>query len=209
MVRMNVGDVVFLVVEIFFVMCAVVMVVDYFRRLRLARAPSTRIAAAADGAVKIEGAVRVIGEPLHDPLWGRECVLWEIEIIGGHGEEKKVIAQQTDMQDFLVEDGTGRALVRCRENAHQLDVAIAHDRSPVPNPTPARVRVLLGADPPVDLTCREGMIEVGHRIVVYGRCRREPDPDAEATGGTYRERPTRLVIEPLDGRLQLSDGFAH
>jgi hypothetical protein len=153
--------------------------------------------------------VKVVGEPLHDPVRGRECVLWEVEIIKGEdGEHPMVIARQTDMQDFLVEDGTGRALVRCRENAHQLELAIVNDRSPVPDPVPARVRVLLGAHAHDALTCREGMIEVGQRVVVHGRGRREPDPDAEATGGTYREHPTRLVIEPLNGRLHLSDGFA-
>jgi hypothetical protein len=52
---------------------------------------------------------------------------------------------------------------------------------------------------------RERALVSGERVAVYGHGHREPDPDAAATGGTYRERPTRLVIEPLDTLLCLSN----
>lgn len=121
-----------LLVELFVASSAVFMFADYFRGLRRARAPSTPIAAATDGSVESEGTVKVVGEPLHDPLVGCECVLWDVEIIAGHGgEAPKVIAQQRLVQDFLVDDGTGRALVRCRENGRQLDLAILRNESPV------------------------------------------------------------------------------
>jgi hypothetical protein len=42
-------------------------------------------------------------------------------------------------------------------------------------------------------------------VVVYRLARREADPDPAAGGASYRERPMRLVILPLDGKLHLGD----
>ena len=55
------------------------------------------------------------------------------------------------------------------------------------------------------LVYRESVFEPGASVVVGGMGRREPDPDAAAAGEGYRDRPTRLVIEPLAGTLYLSN----
>ncbi len=56
------------------------------------------------------------------------------------------------------------------------------------------------------LRCEEGVISVGMRVAVLGIGRREKEPLGEATGGSYRESPERLLIECLDdGSLPISN----
>ena len=60
-------------------------------------------------------------------------------------------------------------------------------------------------DPRDRWSCRESALVAGERVAVHGLGHREPDPDVGASGGSYRERPTRLVVEPLYNLLRLSN----
>jgi hypothetical protein len=199
---------------------AVVYLVRRLERLRrhnpLVALSPTPIAEANGGPVKIVGALRLIDEPLRAPLSGRACAFWDVTISaqqrGDEGTRTRDIFFRRMTSDFLVDDGTGTALVKCPPNAH-LDFAIAgyHDASDFGAREAQLERFLSdhGYIPgPSDGGLRrhfERALVSGERVAVYGHGHREPDPDPEATGGTYRERPTRLVIGPLDTRLCLSN----
>lgn len=189
------------------------------RRL-LGRAERTPIASAPEAPVKIAGRLRLTGTSLRAPLSGRTCALYDVQVVE-KGRVDKVIIEDRLACDFLVDDGTGTALVRAggggtgRPGGH-LELAIVRDARYTSGildaATPELERYLstfgeksFGVFTNRNLTYREGVFEPGERVVVYGRARREPDPDAAAQGAGYRDRPTRLVIEPLAGKIWLSD----
>jgi len=174
----------------------------------------TAIAEAKGGPVKIVGTLKIVGEPLRAPFSGLTCAYWDVTISQAGGEEGGTldIFYKRMTSDFLVDDGTGPALVKCPPNA-LLDFAI---RGNAPawdlRNLPAQLDWFLstyGYTPGLvhgrPSTYRERALVSGEQVAVYGHGHREPDPDLAASGGTYRERPTRLVVEPLDSRLRLSN----
>jgi hypothetical protein len=193
-------------------------------RRRLKKELRVDIADATDGPVKIAGKLRTIDEPQRAPLSGRPCALYEVivtELPRDSEEGRRVIIRDRVAKDFLLDDGTGTALVRASVVQTELDLAIQYDRL-------AMTGVLFGvstveADPAAleaylaqhgqkatrflggarELEYMEGVFEAGELIAVHGEARREDDPSG--LGGSYRERATRLVIEPLEGKLTLTD----
>jgi hypothetical protein len=178
------------------------------------------IGKATEGPVKIRGTLSLADASLRAPLSGRTCAVYDAVVVE-EGEGADVIIHERRACDFLLVDGTGTALVRAGAVEHgspgsQLELAIVQDRkysSGTFNDASPELEQFLASRGQKSkglllnrpLTYREGVFEPGERVVVYGRGRREPDPDAAADGFTYRERPTRLVIEPLAGKIYLSD----
>ncbi len=166
---------------------------------------------------KITGSVRAAGPLLASPLSGRACVFFEttVEEYRSSGRSGKwvTIIHETEGIDFLVEDETGRALVR----GASLKVALARD-------TDLKSGTFNDADPMLEafltkhghsskgwvfnktLRYREGVFEPGERVTVMGKIRIENDPDPRTAGGGYRDVPKRALIEPLDdGHVYASD----
>lgn len=189
------------------------------RRL-LGRAQRIPIASAPEGPVKIAGRLRLTGQSLRAPLSGRTCALYDVQVVE-KGRVDKVIIEDRLACDFLVEDGTGTALVRggasgTGKPGGHLELAIVQDAkytSGILDDATSELERYLstfgekstGVFTNRNLAYREGAFEPGERVVVFGRARREPDPDASVEGVGYRDRPTRLVIEPLAGKIWLSD----
>jgi hypothetical protein len=189
------------------------------RRL-LRKLERTEIGTAKEGPVKIAGRLRLTGKSLRAPLSGRTCALYDAVVVE-HGKVERVIIQDRAACDFLLDDGTGTAVVRAAPASGEaqgsgLELAIVQDRNyssgVLDDATPELERFLSiygekskGVLLNRRLSYREGVLSAGERVVVCGMARHEPNPDAAAEGATYRDRPTRLVIEPLAGKMHLSD----
>lgn len=185
------------------------------RRL-LRRLKRTPIGSVAEGPVKIAGKLRLAERSLRAPLSGRTCALYDVEVVERRKVDR-VIIQDRLACDFLVDDGTGTALVRVGDGrGSRLELAIVQDArytSAILNDaTPELERYLstfgeksTGPFANRFLKYREGVFEAGERIVVCGVARREPHPEGKAEAGNYRDAPTRVVIEALAGKIYLSD----
>jgi len=66
--------------------------------------------------VKVVGQARFAVEPLRAPMSGRPCVCWHVQIQearqGAQGGSWADVLDEVEGQDFLLDDGTGIALVR-------------------------------------------------------------------------------------------------
>jgi hypothetical protein len=166
--------------------------------------PRTPIAEVHEGAtVKIAGTVTLLEDPLVAPFSGSRCAgylaTWKGEAhfpqqgVGGHRS-----VSQERWCDFVLDDGTGRALVRVG-----ADVAVDGTRPLSPSPAGLeRVRAFLDSfDPKTamvpddDTSPQEWTLSEGDFVTVFGAARweRDPDPEGNERSG-YRDAPHRLVV---------------
>ena len=85
-------------------------------RRQLGRTSRTPVAQARPGEpVKVVGRVRFVGESLRAPMSGRRCACWHVRVQqakqGAQGGSWDEVLDETEGQDFLLEDDTGVALV--------------------------------------------------------------------------------------------------
>lgn len=205
----------------------VVAVGAYFNKeARIKRAlrktPRSTIREVRDGeAVKLVGRLAYAMPAMTAPLTGRACALYEVRVKErrSHGKSShwETVIHEVQHREFLLEDGTGKALVRAV--AAEPRVAIvkdAHFRSGTFNdPTPEldaflyeRNRSSKGILFNKNMRYEEGVLEAGEEVAVLGvgRWEVDPDPGLGSVGGGYREMPRRLVIEERrDLPLHVSD----
>jgi len=86
-------------------------------RRALERTPRTPIGEVRQGEmVKVVGKVRFATEPLRAPMSDRPCVCWHVRVQearqGAQGGSWTDVLDEVEGQDFLLDDGTGVALVR-------------------------------------------------------------------------------------------------
>jgi len=193
---------------------------DAKTRRSLAGAERTTIAGAEEGAlVKISGELVLRGDPIESPLSQRPCAAWEVRVeerrSSGKSSHWHTIIQDQHAVDFLVEDDSGRALVRAIVPQMALEQD-GHFRSGTFEDAPPALEGFLAEHGHTStgllgfnksMRYREGALEAGERVTVLGVCRWEPDPDPAAAGaGGYRKGALRLVVEPPpEGRLLISD----
>jgi len=184
------------------------------RQLRALR--RTAIKDAKSGPIKVVGrAVDDEGWPiLKAPLSGRTCVLYEVVVRERHVTRKGRTSEDLrdrNSREFLVDDGTGRAIVPAHD---RFQLALDHDVSQRSgwrrDPTPELVAylrtrgvtsaTLLGWNR--NLEYSEGVVEPGETVAVLGSARLE---ETSGSGGGYRDVGRRVTIEPLGDTLYLSD----
>jgi hypothetical protein len=179
------------------------------RILRLLRAsPLVSIRDAREGVPnRISGRALPWGQTLEAPLTGRPCLYYEATIDqlvrGQRGAGRWVrIAHEVMGAPFLVEDGTGRAVVDPTGATVALHVD-ASVRAGIPDRSNPRVRAFVDRyyleredeRHLTELRYREGVIEVGEKVTALGAGVREPDPDGAGEASGYREAgPTRLRV---------------
>jgi hypothetical protein len=178
----------------------------YFRegariRRALRAAPRRKIAEAAEGAVvRIDGQAIAHGETLIAPLTGRTCVFYEalIEEFVSQGKSGnwRVRVREVRGVPFVVDDGTGRAIVDPRIARVDVKIDATTRSGTFDAPTPIEEAFLhrhgmsgQGMIFNKRLRYREGAIEVGEPVAVMGNPVREPDTDAAARARGYREGP--------------------
>jgi hypothetical protein len=187
-------------------------------RRALRKAPRVPIAQAKDGEVaKLAGRLRLVDAPLTAPLTGRPCAYFrtmvEQQKSRGKSSYWDTIIEESDFSARLViEDGTGSALVELTYPLVVLNMD-THLRSGFLNDATPELGTFLSRHGVSSqgwvfnktLRYKEGALEEGEKVAVFGLCRREPDPDPQAGGG-YRDRPMRLrVVDPPDGEMLISD----
>ena len=146
---------------------------------------------------KIVGQVESSGKTIRAPLSYRECVLYVAIAERYTGTHWKVIAKEQRSVDFTVEDETGRALVDRGAFAPFLEAD--HRSEPVwPTKTKAQkaflTHHLVFGETETPHRYKEGILELGEQVAVYGSAVREVDSrGASRTGDVYRvNAATRL-----------------
>jgi hypothetical protein len=186
---------------------------------RLRQAPPTPIGEARGGeVVTIAGRVRLVG-PSRAPMTGRRGALWRVTLDEPKGEAGgwRLVLRADELTDFVVDDGTGVALV----SGPASEMTMAWSPSTAAPPLSGSVygvpdynvflqrhqiteRDLFGFKRA--LRFREVLVAAGTRVVVRGVGRWEPDPDPAARDHGYRELAQRLVLRaPARDLLLISD----
>lgn len=187
------------------------------RRL-LQRSARVPVATLQDGVPsKITGRLVYATEPLRAPLTGRPCAVWEVEVEEFSADRESLapvwqpfIIEQ-DAQDFYVDDGRDRVLVRAGAVRVTAVKDAEHWSGVLRNAPPPLERYLekhgeqskgkLGFNR--SLRYREGVLEAGEIVTVLGTPRLETAADGPAS---YRGRESQLVITGLgDGFVVVSD----
>jgi hypothetical protein len=205
------GPPVGLFVLIFLVIGSIALIGWYFskgnrlkRRLRAAK-PWPIAELPEDTLGKITGQARVLGGTLVGPLTGRTCVFYVATVqerrSSGRSTYWRTIITETAGVPFMLEDGSGRALV----DPTGAEVALDFDgnsSSGTFHDADLRQEAFLAKHGQKStgwvfnkgLRYREAMIEVGETIAVMGSGVREPDPEAPPEEA-YRGAPkTRLRL---------------
>jgi hypothetical protein len=189
-------------------------------RRALHKAPRVPIAQAKDGEVaKLAGRLRLVDEPLTSPLTSRSCAYFRTSVEQQKSRGKSsywdTIIEESDFSArLIIEDGTGSALVELVYPMVVLNMD-THLSSGFLNDATPELEAFLSRHGVSSqgwvfnktLRYKEGALEEGEKVAVYGLCRWEPDPDPQAgAGGGYRDRPMRLrIVEPPDGQMLISD----
>lgn len=167
------------------------------RRARTIPTDSFRHGAAG----KLEGQVRYLGAPLCAPLSGRACSYYEATIEAQTGDMWTPIAHEVRGVDFLLEDGTGQALV-CMDNAEAVVAPdVSSEVGVFSEPSEALVEFLRRQGISRErwfterqLRYREGVIEEGERVAARGYGRFEANPNPRTAHGGYRDNASLLVL---------------
>jgi len=174
----------------------------------LRKAPRLTVGDFAEGTeAKLVGAVRLLDE-FSSPLSGRACAQYHVKVeqlrSTGKSSHWRTIIEEERSVTFVLDDGTGRAVVEA-ENAHFAVVKDARFRSGTfKDADPVLERFLanhgtkstglLGFNK--KLRYKEGVIEEGEQVAVYGRGVWEKDDSGKR----------QLVIRrPHEGPLLVSD----
>ncbi len=173
------------------------------------------------------GKVCSLDDTVRASLSGRECVYYSVvieeEVPAGRGSVWTQVARDCEHVPFLLDDGTGTAIVHLRGAIVSLDRdrvgqtgltgAIMHALDPTSPTHEAELAVMrkCGVTKVATraLRFREAIIAVGETIVVVGAGAREPID--RAGGDAYREpAATRLaLVATSSAKLYVSDHARH
>jgi hypothetical protein len=169
---------------------------------RLRRAATHTIAEFPDTTLgRIIGRAGVETEQLVAPLTGRPCLYYVATVLEQQGKAMRTVIEERRGVPFVVDDGTGRAIVdpTPSETRLLLDVDARSTSGTFDDPTEAERAFLARHDQRGTrgrfnrgLCYREAVVEIGETVAVLGVGEREPDPDAPP--GDYRSQPSRLRV---------------
>lgn len=189
-------------------------------RRALRKASRVPIGRAKDGELaKLCGTLRGVEQPVVGPLSKRPCAYYRTTVEqkkgSGNSSHWRTIIDESDfVQRFWIEDGTGRALVELVYPMVVLTMDNSFSSGFLDDATPDLEEFLARHGESSEgwvfnktLRYKEGLLEEGEKVAVFGLCRWEPDPDpAAASGAGFRQQAMRLkVIAPQDNQLLLSD----
>jgi hypothetical protein len=155
---------------------------------------------------RLAGMVVPVGRPLIAPLSGRACVYYRTcveELSDGvvaqatGGTSRKTIIDQTQVMPFVIDDGTGDALVDVSRTEVLVDRDVDDTRTGRGEMTPNQLALLERHDVAArglifdkTLAFTESIIEVGERIAAVGVGVPEPPRAREpGTDDPYRQMP--------------------
>jgi hypothetical protein len=154
---------------------------------RLKKLPPTKVRDCREGAfVKIVGKVVPI-DVLASPATARNCVGYTLTASSG-----KRSVFETRVVPFVIDDGTGEAIVDVADNAIGLDIEIDHKASSLLRTYKAEEFPQiekLGLSSADSIT--EGVLEVGERVAVFGEVQL-----LSAPGGKSKVKVVRPAKQP-------------
>ncbi|MEO7729522.1 MAG: hypothetical protein ABIY55_01010 [Kofleriaceae bacterium] len=149
---------------------------------------------------RVVGTVRPLRETLVAPLSQRSCVYYVVEVREKFGDHYRIVFRESNGAPFIVEDGTGRAIVDPSRALSALDFDDRSHSGGLLAPNMAAAAFLAKFEQSTTgwwllyktFEYCEAVIEAGNVVEILGSAVREPDPDAPRSGG-YRDAPaTRL-----------------
>lgn len=153
---------------------------------------------------KVAGDLVLSDRELVAPLSGRLCAYYciKVEEYRSHGKSGSWydIINEEDSVDFVLDDGTGRAIVMVAGAKTAITTDHESNSGTFDNPTRTERNYLESHGKEGQgwvfnkkLRYTEAILEPGERVSVFGYGSKEPDPDAAPSG--YREmQPMRLRI---------------
>ncbi len=182
------------------------------RRVRRAPIRSIRELVGGSGG-RVIGSAHAHGTTLEAPLSGRRCLYYSVVVRAKHGKHWRTIIQEKRGVPFVLEDGSGRALIDPDRAEMALDFDRRSQSGTFDDPTPMESSYLrrhgeTGAGLILNRSLRyeEAIIALDERLVALGTIRRERDPEARARGllaGPAADLPH--LTGTAESRLVLSD----
>lgn len=182
--------------------------------------PLVKIGSASEGQMQLVTGHVVApakGDPLIAPLSGRPCVYYELTVLEHEpGDRNDPGGWSTRLFDwaggsFLIADDTGRALIQHERPQVFLDIdCVAKPKlfRKLPQELQATLERLAQRGkflPPLGsgaVAIREGVLEIGERVFVWGFASWQVDPNA----GDYRQTARRLLLAPsYNGQMAITD----
>lgn len=154
---------------------------------------------------KVVGRARALEAVLTAPLTGRSCVYFTATVEEHRSTGKthywKTIIKETRGVPFVLEDGSGRAIVDATAARIAIDFDGRSQSGTFDDPTEAERAFLARHGEKGQgwifnrrLRYREAVIAEGETIAVLGAGTREPDPDAPPSEAYRGDAPTRLRL---------------
>jgi E3 Ubiquitin ligase len=152
---------------------------------------------------RVVGAARIIEGSLEAPLTGRACLYYVVTVEQHHSNGRssywKNIIREERGVSFLLDDGTGRAIVDPNAAKVALDVDGRGNSGTFDEPDEREAAFLARHGTSGQgwvfnkrLRYREAVIEVGETVAIVGEGVREPDPHAAPEAAYRGEQPTRV-----------------
>lgn len=163
--------------------------------------------------VTIAGNIEPVGKTLRAPFSKRECVFYEVVVEQYRGlrlGDWFPLIHETEAVDFYVVDDTDRALIKQGKLQSGLKAASERDHEAVS-------QAFQDASPDLEaylrlrgqsskelgmnriLRYREGVFELGEKVVAKGTAMREQSTEPTVAGSGYRGVGQRFVLGPLPG----------
>jgi hypothetical protein len=177
------------------------------RRQKLLRQLRGQVATAInkieDGKrAKVVGTLDYDGEPLTSPLTGRRCAYYHITVeenLHKSGKWFEIIREEKRVH-FAVVDASGRAVIDTGAAEIVADVCVELKSGTFDDPTAEEAQYLAthgkrGVDWFFNkaLRYREGILEAGEVVSVFGHGMLEPDPEGVGEAAGYRDLPPMRV----------------
>jgi|CXWL01.1.fsa_nt_gi hypothetical protein len=194
---------------------------NHDRRVKraLARVPQGRIGSTSHGqSVRVVGRLDLHAPALVSPLSERTCAYYELVLEESRGKNGwATIGREARTADFVVQDGSGTALVRTASAEVSVVKDEHHACSTFQGPDADLMAMLDRFGEKVTsmgiyrgLRCTEGVLEAGEHVAVCGPARRPLATEVDAAAGDSAAvrpvSPVRIVFEGCAGApLYVSD----
>ncbi len=150
---------------------------------------------------RVVGRAAVLRDQLTAPLTGRACVHYIAKVEQQQGKSWRTIITEERGVPFVLDDGTGRAIVEAQHARIALDFDSRSSSGTFDDPTEIE-RAFLDKHGQTgqgwifnkQLRYREAIIEVGETVAVLGAGTREPDPEAAPPADYRGDQPTLLRL---------------
>lgn len=182
---------------------------------RMREVEHVEIGAFPHGALgRVAGELELVEGELTAPLTGRRCAAYEVVVEELRGAGSRRVVQEIKAVPFVVDDGTGRALVHPEHADFAITADVDDEEAGVlVDPTPRQRDFLVRSghaslaahNSLTVLRFHEGVLAPGERVAVVGRgvVSIDPSASAEHSGGYRAPAGATMVTLASDSRTPL------